>query len=100
MKRCNATLPSDSILTSVSRLSNNIKNAKNYKASLWTVNILLTLFSAYTPDVVELFTAACADYDPACSGYGVNGYCDGQAIGFSDDYLMKMCKKSCGFCKT
>ena len=54
----------------------------------------------YLPHIVFNYAAACVDYDPACSGYGVNGYCDGPAIGFSSDYLMKMCKKSCGFCKT
>lgn len=60
--------------------------------------------STFTNDYISfLFSmnaAACADYDPACSVYGVNGYCDGPAIGFSSDYLLKMCKKSCGFCKT
>ncbi|KAJ7385828.1 hypothetical protein OS493_013863 [Desmophyllum pertusum] len=51
-------------------------------------------------DDTTSYSTACVDYDSACSGYGVNGYCDGPAIGVSDDYLMKMCKKSCGFCKT
>lgn len=50
---------------------------------------------------IYYFSAACVDYDPACSGYiGISGYCDGPAIGYSHDYLMKMCKKSCGLCKT
>ncbi|PFX28712.1 Collagen alpha-3(VI) chain [Stylophora pistillata] len=46
------------------------------------------------------YSTECIDYDPACSGYTVNGYCDGSATGFSDDYLMKMCKKSCNLCET
>ena len=52
-------------------------------------------------NAVMLFCSAdaCTDYDSACSGYAIDGYCDGPTAGYSTEYLMRMCKKSCGFCK-